>query len=90
MIRCSAFASITRNALPTARPLATSASTVRRSTSSARSSVTAEVMLKRGVKRALVLGLRGVGYALHAAGIETVFPGEPNASDHAPAWIILS
>ena len=45
------------------------------------SSVTAEVMLKQGVKRALILGLRGVGYALHAAGIETVFPGEPNANE---------
>ncbi len=45
------------------------------------SSVTAEVMSKRGVKRALILGMRGVGYALHAAGIETVFTGEPNASE---------
>jgi len=45
------------------------------------SSVAAEVMSKRGVKRALVLGMRGVGYALHAAGIETVFTGEPNASE---------
>jgi 4-nitrophenyl phosphatase len=51
------------------------------------SSVTAEVMLKRGVKRALVLGLRGVGYALHAAGIETVFPGEPNASDVEAVYV---
>jgi 4-nitrophenyl phosphatase len=33
------------------------------------SSVTAEVMAKHGVKRPLILGLRGVGYALQAAGL---------------------
>jgi 4-nitrophenyl phosphatase len=51
------------------------------------SSVTAEVMLKRGVKRALILGLRGVAYALQSAGIETVFPGEPNARDVQAVYV---
>jgi HAD superfamily hydrolase (TIGR01450 family) len=45
------------------------------------SSVTAEVMASRGIKCALVLGSRGVGYALDAAGIATVFTGEPRASE---------
>jgi 4-nitrophenyl phosphatase len=45
------------------------------------SSVTAEVMTRRGIKRALILGNRGVGYALAQAGIETVFTGEPRASE---------
>ncbi|MEJ0005433.1 MAG: HAD hydrolase-like protein [Steroidobacteraceae bacterium] len=45
------------------------------------SSVTADVMSRRGVCRVLVLGNRGVGYALNEAGIETVFTGEPRASD---------
>jgi 4-nitrophenyl phosphatase len=51
------------------------------------SSVTAEVMSKRGVKRALILGMRGVAYALQSAGIETVFPGEPNASDVQAVYV---
>jgi 4-nitrophenyl phosphatase len=37
------------------------------------SSVAADLMPRRGVKRALVLGTRGVGYALAEAGIEIVF-----------------
>ncbi len=45
------------------------------------SSVTAEVMSRRGIKRALILGSRGVEYALAQAGIETVFTGEPRASE---------
>ena len=45
------------------------------------SSVTAEVMAARGIKRALILGSRGVGYALEAAGLETVFTGDPRASE---------
>ncbi len=45
------------------------------------SSVTAELMTRNGVKRALVLGNRGVGHALAEAGIETVFTGEPRASE---------
>lgn len=45
------------------------------------SSVAANLMTRRGVKRALVLGTRGVGHALAAAGIEIVFTGEPRASE---------
>jgi 4-nitrophenyl phosphatase len=41
------------------------------------SSVTAEVMRRHGVKRALILGSRGVGHALQDAGIEIVHTGEP-------------
>lgn len=45
------------------------------------SSVTAELMTRNGVKRALVLGNRGVGHALAEAGIQTVFTGESRASE---------
>ncbi len=45
------------------------------------SSVAADVMARRGVCRALVLGGRGVGYALIQAGIETVFTAEPRATE---------
>src|SRR5580692_4463045 len=45
------------------------------------SSVAADVMSRRGVRRVLVLGNRGVGYALTQAGIHTVFTGEPGATD---------
>jgi 4-nitrophenyl phosphatase len=41
------------------------------------SSVTAEVLLKAGVRRALVLGSRGVGYVLKERGIGITFTGEP-------------
>ena len=41
------------------------------------SSVTAAVLRRRGVKRALILGSRGVGHALEEAGIEIVHTGEP-------------
>ena len=44
------------------------------------SSVAADLMSRRGVKRALILGKRGVGHALVDAGIEIVFPGEPGAA----------
>ncbi|MEY2855324.1 MAG: hypothetical protein RL030_2456 [Pseudomonadota bacterium] len=40
------------------------------------SSVTAGVLSKRGVKRALILGSPGVGHALKEAGIEITFTGE--------------
>jgi len=43
------------------------------------SSVAGDVMARHGIRRALVLGKRGVGFALTEAGIETVFPGEPRA-----------
>jgi 4-nitrophenyl phosphatase len=41
------------------------------------SGVTAGVLSRRGVKRALILGSPGVGHALKEAGIEIVFTGEP-------------
>jgi len=45
------------------------------------SSVAADVMSRHGIRRALVLGKRGVGYALNQAGIQTVFTGEPGATE---------
>jgi 4-nitrophenyl phosphatase len=45
------------------------------------SSITADLLRRRGVKNALVLGLRGVGQALLEAGIETRYTGEPHASE---------
>jgi len=42
------------------------------------SSVTAEVLSRRGVKRALILGSPGVGYVLKEQGIEITFTGEPD------------
>lgn len=45
------------------------------------SSVTADLMSRRGIRRALVLGTRGVGHALREAGIETVYTGEPRTGD---------
>jgi HAD superfamily hydrolase (TIGR01450 family) len=49
--------------------------------------VTADLMPKRGVKRALVLGVPGVGHALAQAGIETVFPGGDRAEDVHAVYI---
>ncbi|MET0281713.1 MAG: HAD hydrolase-like protein [Steroidobacteraceae bacterium] len=43
------------------------------------SSVTAHVMTRARVGRALILGSRGVAHALAAAGIEVVFPGDAGA-----------
>jgi 4-nitrophenyl phosphatase len=45
------------------------------------SSVTADLMSRRGIGRVLVLGTRGVGQALLEAGIQTTYTGEPGASD---------
>src|SRR6185312_9093265 len=45
------------------------------------SSVTADHMSRNHIRRALVLGLRGVGHGLSEAGVETVFTGEPRASE---------
>ncbi len=42
------------------------------------SSVTAGVLQKQGVRRALVLGSPGVGHALQESGIEITFTGEPD------------
>jgi 4-nitrophenyl phosphatase len=51
------------------------------------SSVAAELMSRQGIGRALVLGSRGVGHALAEAGIETVFTGEPRASDVEAVYV---
>jgi 4-nitrophenyl phosphatase len=51
------------------------------------SSVTADVMTRRSVRRALILGSRGVGHALQEAGIDTVFPGEPTARDVQAVYV---
>lgn len=45
------------------------------------SSVTADHLSRRGVRRVLVLGTRGVGHALAETGIETVYTGEPRAAE---------
>ena len=45
------------------------------------SSVAAEHMLRHGIRRVLVLGTRGVGQELAAAGIETRWTGEARAED---------
>ena len=51
------------------------------------SSVAADLMPRRGVKRALVLGTPGVGHALTEAGIHTVFPTHKDA-EHVEAVYI--
>ncbi|HTW22327.1 MAG TPA: HAD family hydrolase [Candidatus Baltobacteraceae bacterium] len=51
------------------------------------STVAADLMRKRGVKRALVLGTRGVGHALREAGIEIVFTGEEHADKVEAVYI---
>jgi len=45
------------------------------------SSVAADHMSRHGIKRALVLGTRGVGHALRESGIETAYTGEPHAAE---------
>ena len=51
------------------------------------STVAADLMPRRGVKRALVLGLPGVGQALAEAGIEIVFTGQDRAEDVQAVYI---
>lgn len=51
------------------------------------SSVTADHMVRRGIRRVLVLGTRGVGQALADAGIEIVFTGEPRASEVQAVYV---
>jgi len=51
------------------------------------SSVTAFLLSRRGIRRTLVLGTRGVGHALVEAGIETVYSGEPRASEVEAVYI---
>lgn len=45
------------------------------------SSITADHMARRGIKRVLVLGTPGVGHALTEAGIEVTHTGEPRATE---------
>jgi 4-nitrophenyl phosphatase len=49
--------------------------------------VTADLMPRRGVKRALVLGVPGVGQPLAEVGIETVFPGQDRVDDVQAVYI---
>jgi len=51
------------------------------------SSVAADMMPRHGIKRALILGMHGVGVPLAQAGIEVLFPGEPGA-EHVQAVYI--
>jgi 4-nitrophenyl phosphatase len=51
------------------------------------STVAADLMPRRGVKRALVLGIPGVGHALKQAGIEIVFTGQHRAEDVQAVYV---
>jgi len=51
------------------------------------SSVAADLMPRRGVKRALVLGTPGVGHALQEAGIEILFTGQEGADKVQAVYI---
>ena len=51
------------------------------------SSVAADHMSRNGVKRALILGTRGVGHALAESGIEIVFTGETGASEVQAVYV---
>jgi 4-nitrophenyl phosphatase len=51
------------------------------------STVAADLMPSRGVKRALILGTPGVGHPLAEAGIETVFPDHPEAEQVDAVYI---
>jgi len=51
------------------------------------SSVAADLMPRHGIKRALVLGTRGVGIPLAEAGIEVVFPAQPGAEEVHAVYI---
>jgi 4-nitrophenyl phosphatase len=51
------------------------------------SNVTADHMSRRGIKRVLVLGMRGVGQALLDSGIQTTYTGEPGASEVDAVYI---
>lgn len=51
------------------------------------SSVAADHMSRNGVKRALILGTRGVGHALAESGVEIVFTGEADASEVQAVYV---
>src|SRR5690242_9688385 len=51
------------------------------------SSVAADMMPRKGVKSALILGSPGVGHALAEAGIDIVFTGQPGAEKADAVYI---
>jgi 4-nitrophenyl phosphatase len=51
------------------------------------SSVAADMMRRRGVSRALILGSRGVGEVLAESGIEITFPGEARSPDVQAVYV---
>jgi 4-nitrophenyl phosphatase len=51
------------------------------------STVAADLMPRRGIKRALVLGTSGVGHALREAGIETLSTGQKGAEQAQAVYI---
>ena len=51
------------------------------------SSVTADYLLGKGVKRVLVLGSPGVAFCLTEVGLEAVFPGEPGETDVQAVYV---
>lgn len=51
------------------------------------SSVTADLMPRRGIKRALVLGMHGTGHALREAGIETIYTGQDGAEQVQAVYV---
>lgn len=51
------------------------------------SSIAAEHMQRHGIRRALILGSAGVGQALRAAGIETVYTGEAGATEVGSVFV---
>jgi len=51
------------------------------------STVAADLMPRRGIKRALVLGTFGVGHALREAGIDTLFTGQEGAEQAQAVYI---
>ncbi len=51
------------------------------------SSVAADHMARKGISRVLVLGSRGVAHALAESGIDTVFTGEPRATEVQAVYV---
>jgi 4-nitrophenyl phosphatase len=51
------------------------------------SSVAADLLARRKVRSALILGSRGVGYALEQAGVKAVFTGEPGAAEAEAVYV---
>jgi len=51
------------------------------------SSVAADLMVRAGIRRALILGSSGVGQALRDAGIETVHTGEPGDREVGAVYV---